>query len=118
MNIRIKESVGPRCIVKDDGQHVYDMIHEAIKNGENVSLDFSEVTQFAFPFFNFAIGQLLKDISVEQLQRLLRIEHLVQDGRLVVERVIDNASQYHTDVNHRAIVDSILEQQAKESEYL
>jgi len=79
-----------------------------------LKLDFTGVHQFASPFFNFAIGQLLKDLSNEELKRLLEIKNLISDGRLVVNRVIENASKYHQDVNYRHIVDSILEQQAAE----
>ena len=116
MKVTIRESVGPRCIIKEDGQRVYDAIHPVLKRGEPVTLDFQGVTQFASPFFNFAVGQLLRDIDVESVKRLLQIENLVPDGRRVVDRVIENAGKYHTDVDYRKIVDAILQQQAKESE--
>ena len=116
MKIIIKDEIGPRCIIKEDGQKIYDKIHEPLKKGETVTLDFDGVAQFASPFFNFAIGQLLKDIKEEDLRRLLQIENLNETGKLVVERVIENAARYHSDVNYRKIVDDILEQQAKESE--
>ena len=116
MKIIIKDEIGPRCIIKEDGQKIYDRIHEPLKTGETVTLDFDGVAQFASPFFNFAIGQLLKDIAEEDLRRLLQIENLNETGKLVVERVIENAAKYHGDVNYRKIVDDILEQQAKESE--
>jgi len=57
MEIAIRDKIGPRCIVKEDGQKIYDAIHEALQKGETVALDFRDVTQFASPFFNFAIGQ-------------------------------------------------------------
>jgi len=104
---------GTRCIVKEDGQRVYDTIHNALKQGETVVLDFEGVSQFASPFFNFAIGQLLKDTKEGDLRRLLQIENLNATGRLVVERVIENAARYHGDVDYRKIVDEILEQQAR-----
>mgnify|MGYP001600892179 FL=1 len=63
MKINIKENIGPRCIIKEDGQKIYDAIYEVLKRGETVTLDFKDVSQFASPFFNFAIGQLLKDIK-------------------------------------------------------
>ncbi len=116
MKIVIKDEIGPRCIIKEDGQKIYDRIHEPLKAGETVTLDFGGVAQFASPFFNFAIGQLLKDIKEKDLRRLLQIENLNETGRLVVERVIENAAKYHGDVNYRKIVDDILEQQAKELE--
>ena len=66
--------------------------------------------------FDAAIGQLLKDIAEDDLRRLLQIDHLNETGRLVVERVIENAAKYHGDKDYRKIVDDILEQQAKESD--
>ena len=117
MQLRIQDLIGsPRCIIKEDGQKVYDVIHKTLKSGESVKLDFSGITQFASPFFNFAIGQLLKDIKEDDIRHLLQIENLNETGKLVVERVIENASLYHTDVDYRKIVDAILEQQAKDSE--
>lgn len=115
MEVRIREIVGTRCITKDDGQRVYDTIHSALKDGQSVTLDFAEVTQFASPFFNFAIGQLVKDIPVDNLKTLLSIVNIVPDGQLVVDRVIENASRYHTDLDYRKIVDGILQQQAEEA---
>ncbi len=114
MKISIKDQIGPRCIIKEDGQRIYDFIYGELRNGKTVTLDFEGVTQFASPFFNFAIGQLLKDIAETDLRRLLQIEHLNEIGSMVVERVIENAAQYHGDKDYRKIVDDILEQQAGE----
>ncbi|TAN44683.1 MAG: DUF4325 domain-containing protein [Nitrospirae bacterium] len=114
MKIAIKDMIGPRCIIKEDGQKIYDTIIAPLKKGEIITLDFDGVTQFASPFFNFAIGQLLKDIEEESLRRLLQIVNLNETGSLVVERVIENAAKYHGNKDYRKIVDDILEQQAKE----
>ena len=116
MNLQIHKIIGPRCIVKDDGQRIYETIHEALLQDEKVTLDFDQVTQYASPFFNFAIGQLLKDIAVDNLKRLLKVENLTDDGKMVVHRVIENASRYYTDTDYSKIVDSILEQQSREAE--
>lgn len=107
------DHIGPRCIIKEDGQKIYDAIYAPLKRGEVITLDFNGVTQFASPFFNFAIGQLLKDIPEDQLRKLLQVENLNESGKLVVERVIENAAKYHGDKDYRKIVDDILEQQAK-----
>ncbi|MCI0514980.1 STAS-like domain-containing protein [candidate division KSB1 bacterium] len=114
MELKIKNIIGIRCITRDDGQKIYAMIQPELLQKRSVKLDFKGVYQFASPFFNFAIGQLLKDFSIEELKRLLEIKNLLADGKLVVNRVIENASKYHQDVNYRQIVDSILEQQAAE----
>lgn len=113
MKISIKEKIGPRCIIKEDGQKIYDAIHEVLQKGETVTLDFKDVSQFASPFFNFAIGQLLKDIKEADLRRLLHIENLNETGKMVVERVIENAAKYHGNKDYRKIVDDILAEQAR-----
>jgi len=113
MKISIKDKIGPRCIIKEDGQKIFDAIHEALQRGETVTLDFKDVSQFASPFFNFAIGQLLKDIKEADLRLLLHIENLNETGRMVVERVIENAAKYHGNKDYRKIVDDILEEQAR-----
>jgi hypothetical protein len=115
MKLIIKDKIGPRCIIKEDGQNLYELICEPLKKGETVILDFNGVGQFASPFFNFAIGQLLKSISEADVRRLLQIEHLSENGTLVVERVIENASKYYSNKDYSKIVDDILDQQAKES---
>ena len=115
MKISVKDKIGPRCIIREDGQKVYDEILKPLKSGESITIDFNGVSQFASPFFNFAIGQLLKDISVADLRRLLKIENLNEIGKQVVERVIENAAKYHGDKDYQKIVDDILAEQAKES---
>ena len=90
------------------------IIHDPLKKQQAVTLDFEGVTQFASPFFNFAIGQLLKDIKKEDLKHLLKIEHISETGKQVIERVIENAAEYHGNPNYREIVDDILKQQEKE----
>ena len=36
MRLSIKDQIGPRCIIKEDGQKIYDAIHGALQNGETV----------------------------------------------------------------------------------
>ena len=43
------------------------------------------------------------------------IENLNSTGKMIVERVIENAARYHANPDYRQIVDDILESQAKES---
>ncbi len=116
MKIAILDIIGSRCITKEDGQIIYESINELLRNGEKVTLDFLGVNQFASPFFNYAIGQLLSDIKEEELRELLKIENLDSTGELVITRVIENASRYHNDIDYSKIVDDILEKHAEESD--
>ena len=69
MEYRVIDHIGPRAIIREDGQKVFDTIYPVLKTGESAKLDFDGVSQFASPFFNFAIGQLLKDLTVDDLKQ-------------------------------------------------
>lgn len=116
MKVIINDLIGSRCILKDDGQKLFNEIIPFLEKGDDVFLDFSGVYLFASPFFNFSIGQLISFISEETLRNKLHIENLDIIGRNVMERVIENAARFHQDKDYKKIVDQILEQQAKESD--
>lgn len=114
MDIKIREEIGTRCIIRDDGQRIYDAIHHSLVKGEKVTLDFDGVTQFASPFFNYAIGQLLKDLKKDDLGRLLNVVNIGETGQQVINRVVENASQYHSDTAYRDVVEGIIKQQEED----
>ena|SRR5450830_637166 len=116
MDISVKERIGVRCIVEEDGQKIYDEIRSPLGCGERVVLDFAGIEQFASPFLNFAIGQLLENISLEDFRRLLVIKNMSHAGAIVLERVIKNAADYRANRCYSSIVDDILEQQTKGSD--
>jgi len=115
MELKIFDIIGKRCITKENGQRIFERIHPVLLKGENVTLDFGGVEQFASPFFNYAIGQLFKDIKDEDFEKLLSIDNLGNDGHLVVKRVIENAKNYHRDIDYKKVVDSILQQTEAEA---
>lgn len=116
MKILIKEYIGNRCILKEDGQKLFEKISPYIKRGDNVYLDFANVRMFASPFFNYSIGQLLNIFTIEDVRKLLHIDNLEKVGAVTIERVIENASRFRKDIDYKKIVDEILEQQARDSE--
>lgn len=80
--------------------------------GNAVELDFAGVSVFASAFFNFAIGQLLKDLSPNQLNERLKITNLSPNGYSILKRAIDNAKHYYSDVQYQEAVDAVLEEYA------
>ena len=98
----------------EDGEKVYRETYGRLKAGEVVEMDFSGVEIFASPFFNTAMGQLLRDISVDDLQRLVVISNLTEDGVSVLNRVIENAKDYYTNPASRKAVDDMLKAYATE----
>lgn len=113
MKLDIYELIGENCITLEDGQKVYDLIHPELLTGRRVELDFTDVSVFASPFLNVAIGQLLKDIKSEDLNRLLKISNMSPPGLAVLRRVIENSKQYYSDENFRKAQDEVLLEQAE-----
>lgn len=112
MLYKIYEIVGEYAITADSGQKIYDLIHPALIAEIPVELDFTGVKIFASPFFNNAIGQLLKDISAENLNRLLSFTNLNNSGQTVLRQVITSAKRYYTDPQYQKAVDTVLEEYA------
>jgi len=114
MNVEIKTLVGDSCVTAEDGQRVYDEIYPKLAAGESVCLDFAGVRVFASPFFNFAIGQLLRDLEPDNLNELLKVEKLLPDGVRVWQLVVKNAKEYYRNPEAKEAVDEVLKQQAED----
>jgi hypothetical protein len=112
MSYRIYEITGEYATDTDSGQKIYDLIHSELLAGKSVELDFNGVSVFASAFFNFAIGQLLKDLSPDTLNELLKITNLSPSGYSILKRVIENAKHYYSDAQYQKAVDTVLEEYA------
>lgn len=112
MKIEIHTLVGEDCITLEDGQKVYDQLLPELKAGRPVEVDFEGVAVFASPFFNAAFGQLLRDFTPDDLNRLLKVTHLNPVGLSVLQRVIENAKRYFADKKYRRVVNKVLNKQA------
>jgi hypothetical protein len=112
MAYKIFDLVGKYAISAESGQKVYDQIYPALIAGNPVELDFTGVHVFTSPFFNFAIGHLLKDIPADNLNQLVEFKSVSSDGWNVLERVIANAKHYYSDEQFRNAVDVVIAEQA------
>jgi hypothetical protein len=92
--VKVLEISGENAVAQEDGQKVYELVREHLKSGEELQLDFQGVKIFASPFFNAAIGQLLKDFGADDLNRRLKFDHLSSVGQEVLKRVIENSKRY------------------------
>ena len=70
MEINIRQDLGENCMTLKQGQSLYDAIYPQLQSGETVELDFMGVRIFASPFFNYAIGQLLRDFKSRSAKRV------------------------------------------------
>jgi len=106
--ICVRDVVGENCITLSDGQVIYDRIYPELSSGRSVLLDFEGVRVFASPFFNAAIGQLLRDLAPEDLNQKLKISNLSATGRSALRAVIRNARGYYADPEIARVVDEVL----------
>ena len=110
MKVTVQNIIGPRCITSEDGQKLYETIRPVLASQEDVYLDFSGISAFSSPFFNFAIGQLYKDLSSEILNLHLKPENLNGIGHKVLRLVLKNSKAYYENPTHRQAVDHAVQQ--------
>jgi hypothetical protein len=115
MKLMVKDVVGENAITLDDGQNVFDRIKPELAAGRVVELDFTGVAVFASPFLNAAVGQLLKDLKPDALNRLLSVTNLAPTGGEVLARVIENAKRYYSSPDYREAQAKVLGDMAKDS---
>ena len=72
----IKSIIGELCMTPYQDKELYDLIHPQLIQGDTITLDFSNVKICAPPFINYAVGILLKDITLETFNKLLNITNL------------------------------------------
>jgi hypothetical protein len=109
MTIPVFELIGQFAVAAEDGQRVYERITATLPSQSVIELDFAGVRVVATPFFNVAIGRLLKDVSPEELHKRIFFKNLSSVGQQALTKVIENAKQYyHGDPAARAALDKIL----------
>jgi STAS-like domain of unknown function (DUF4325) len=73
MLYKVRHTTGEYAIDGSDGLKLYNAIHSDLLAGNSVELNFEDVQVFASIFFNFAIGQLLRDLTPNTLNVLIPI---------------------------------------------
>lgn len=112
MILNIYDITGEYAISADHGQQVYDQIRSDLLDGRSVELDFAEVKVFASAFLNFAIGQLLKDISTDDLDQLLKISNLNPSGAFILRHIITSAKRYYSDSQYQTAAEAVMDEYA------
>jgi hypothetical protein len=113
---RIAEIVGVDCLTVDDGLRVYAAIYPKLRSGQQVRLEFQGVETSATPFFNAAIGQLVKDFPVAQLQDMLKFSHLPKDRITTLNRVLRRAQIYYSQKTAKDALDQMVAESLKDED--
>jgi len=115
MNLNIQQIVGPVCMTFDDGAKVHDAYRAAFDRGETVELDFAGTRVFVSQFFNAAVGQLVKNHSLDEIRQRLKFVNLPPAANAPLRRSVENAERYYHDPKYREALDRILADQAVEA---
>lgn len=110
MKIQVAAHFGEHCITKEDGQALRGLISEALPRlgkNERLEVDFSGSAVFSSPFFNEAIGELLRHHEATELNQKLVLLGLPPDAYALVSRVITNAREYFSNPRIRKTVDEL-----------
>ena len=104
MKYDIYSLIGAYCISAQQGQELYDAIHLQLTSNIEIKLDFSGVKDCSALFFNYAIGQLFKDISDADLTRLVEFSNLESMGLKTLEMSINGARRYYIGGNYSQVI--------------
>jgi hypothetical protein len=115
MKMNVQQLVGPLCMTYADGAKLHDAYSAAFDRGETVELDFSGTRIFVSQFFNAAVGQLLKQHSVDEVRERLKFVNLPAAANAPLRRSVENAERYYRDPKYREALDRVLADQAVEA---
>lgn len=83
------------CVDAKDGEKVYPIIKQAIKEDIKVKLLFSDIKTLTTAFLNTAIGQIYGEFSEEIVKAHLSVDDISNSQAITLKRVIDTAKQFY-----------------------
>lgn len=115
MILNVQTLVGDVCITCEDGEKLHTAYGAAFHAGETVELDFAGTRILVSQFLNAAVGQLLKDYSIDEVRRRLQCVNLPPVATAPLRRSVENAERYYHDPKFRQALDRVLADQAVEA---
>ena len=113
MKLNVQQLIGDLCMTGDEGAKLHNAYRAAFDSGDFVELDFTGTRIFLSRFFNAAVGQLLKEHSLEEVRRRLHCVNLPFAGAAPLRQSMENAEERHfRDPKFQAALDRVLEAQA------
>lgn len=113
MRVAVHDVTGDNAVLRAKGQELYDQIYPALLAGSEVNVDFAGVKVFSSPFLNVAVGQLLRDIAPETLNRLLHFENITPAGVNALRVVISSAKEYYSDEQTALAIDEAVSDEVR-----
>lgn len=97
-NIKIVDIIKSEFAVSpEDGDIIYNLASENIKNNDLICIDFSGVDITTTAFLNNAIGTLYKEFDTDILNKFITMSNISDSDLALVKKVIDRAKLTFTD---------------------
>ena len=96
--IGVVEVVGDSiCVAQNDGQRLFEVLHDALEGGQKVALSFAGVGSLTTAFLNAAVGQLLRTFDAEYLRANITFRDMTGEHLRLLKEVIELARLYFSD---------------------
>lgn len=98
ISISVYKVVGsPYCVASGDGEKVFELLENGLREGKSVVLSFRNVTALTSAFLNAAVGQLYGVLPESRIPELLSVEDMAPDDEDLLRRVVETAKEYFKD---------------------
>lgn len=95
LKIEMVDLIGKSALSMGVGGILHDKILPHLRNGTSLELDFNGIQFYSSSFFNASIGLLLKEFSIEDIQRLIKLKNMSDNGRSILNYVVHHAIHFY-----------------------
>lgn len=99
---------GEFCIDQESGDVLYMKLHEKLKNGRRVVVDFTWVKAVTAVFLSSALGRLYGSFP-ETVEDKLQVVHLPGEFAFTYGRVMEHSKRYFADRFYRTVIETMVE---------
>lgn len=94
MEIVIKDHIGDRATDMKQGEQICSLIAEAFSKGQDVTLNFADMTTILSAFLNTAVGNLYKSFTSSYLNAHLKVVNICDGDLFLLKCVTRMAKEY------------------------
>ena len=95
IRIEARTAIGERCMTYEQAAQMYELVHDALRDGHPVEINFSGVRVITPSFLNGSVGRLYADIPEETVEVRLRLVNLNRLSRELVSMVLANSKRFY-----------------------
>ena len=103
MNTIRVDAITSFCLSEQDGKTLRELVINKLERAEKVTVDFSNLSLFASPFFNASLGYILSSLGEKEFRNRIIITNLSSTGMKIFDKVMENVLEYNNTLNKNTI---------------